>query len=442
MRNQTLHDLKNNSLNYKFLKKTELLTIPIVSSNFSSKGLLLRWVGIAFTAMLGIILMNYQSSGQENRYVFSHLNVNNDLSQNQINCVYRDTKGFVWFGTNAGLNRFDGSSFEVFNSEKSTNGLIVNNTIKAIAEDKNGNLWIGTAYGVSILNGSTYEIKNLNYTSSARNNCGDILYINSMASDKNGNIWFGTNSGCFYCDIQSNSILHILIDSTNCSSLMNGIMSIVQDNSGNMWMSSKNGFILKYNLSNNSFEKFKIPDKWNRSTNTLTRLFIDNNNDLWVGNLYGLYLFETNKREWNTRFNDTMFATDGLKRIGAISQNVDGLIWIAADGGGAFIIDKKILSITNLRHQPFDDQKLSSNGLSYVYCDQDGIVWIGTTKKGVNYYKKNIIQFRIYKNLAGDLNSLSHNDVNALVEDQKGNLWIGTDGGGLNYLCLLYTSPS
>jgi len=416
------------------LKKPEIFSCTSFLENLSFTAILTRQIQIEIAVILSIIFMNQPLIGQENRYVFSHLNVNNGLSQNQINCVYRDSKGFVWFGTNAGLNRFDGSSCEIFTSENPVNGSIANNNINGIAEDKKGNLWIGTGNGVSILNGNTYEIKNLNYTSSVRNNCGDILYINTMASDKNGNIWVGTNNGCFFNDVQKNSVRHILIDSTNCNSPLNGISSIVQDKSGSMWISSKNGFIIKYNESKKSFEKFKIPENADRSQDSHTRLFIDRKNDLWVGNLYGLYLFDVNKEVWNNRFNDQFKETEGLKRVDAISQNTDGLIWAAADGGGAFIIDKKLLRITNLKHQPFDDQKLSSNGLSYVFCDSDGIVWLGTTKKGVNYYKKNLFQFRIYRHLAGDPNSLSHNDVNALTEDWNGNIWIGTDGGGLNYL--------
>ncbi|HWS01448.1 MAG TPA: two-component regulator propeller domain-containing protein, partial [Prolixibacteraceae bacterium] len=157
-------------------------------------------------------------------------------------------------------------------------------------------------------------------------------------------------------------------------------------------------------------------------------------NDLWVGNLMGLYLFDTESHEWKPAFKQQVAEPDRLKRIGAISQNADGLIWVATDGGGAFIFDKNTQKVINIKYQPFDDQALSSDGLSYVFCDTDGIVWFGTTKKGVNYYKNNVSKFRIYKNIPADLHTLSSNDVNALAEDQKGNIWIGTDGGGLNYL--------
>jgi signal transduction histidine kinase/ligand-binding sensor domain-containing protein/DNA-binding response OmpR family regulator len=377
---------------------------------------------------------NIKLCGQENRYVFSHLNVNNGLSQNQINSIYRDTKGFVWFGTNAGLNRFDGSSIEIFKSEKSLPGSLGSDIINAITEDKLGNLWIGTGNGISILNGQTYRFSELDYNNTAGPACGDIRFINTLAKDQDGNIWIGTNNGVFRHSIVNGTTERIFIDEANCTSLVNSINSIVQDHNGKMWFGSKNGFIIKYDLQDRTSKKFKIPDLPVNLTDCVTRLFVDSDNDLWVGNLMGLYLFDTNLNTWKKDLKSVVEEPERLKRIGAVSQNVDGAIWVAADGGGAFIISKNPWKSINIKHQPFDDQKLKSDGLSFVLCDNDGIVWIGTTKKGVNYYKKNINKFRIYRNIPTDVNTLSNNDVNALAEDQNGNIWIGTDGGGLNFL--------
>jgi len=395
----------------------------------------LRFLIVSVLIMItGIDFQVNQACGQENRYVFSHLNVNDGLTLNQINCIYRDSKGFVWFGTSAGLNRFDGTSIEVFTSEKSANGQIKHNTINAITEDLNGNIWLGTGGGVSILNSQTYRFSDFNYSHLSTAPCGDINFVNTLASDREGNIWIGTNNGIFYNDIVQGKVEWILVDPSDCTSQINSITSIVQDYTGNIWMSTKNGFLIKYNKEEKRLAKFKIPDESNKLTDYVTRLFCDRDNDLWVGNLLGLYIFDTKTSTWNTNFKKEVKDPEKLKRIGAISQNLDGLVWVASDGGGMFVFDKKNFHVLNLKHQPFDDQHLASDGVSYVFCDPDGIVWVGTTKKGVNYYKKNINKFRIFKNISADANSLSNNDVNALVEDQYGNIWIGTDGGGLNYL--------
>ena len=384
--------------------------------------------------LVGFFPSRSQIYAQENRYVFSHLNVNDGLSQNQIKCIFRDSKGFVWIGTNAGLNRFDGSRIEIFSSENTGTGSIKNNTITAITEDKNGDLWIATGNGISILNGQTYQFKIFEYSNNLNPECGDILYINALATDNEGNIWIGTNNGFFYHDIIHGNTSRFLVDKINCASLTNSISSIVQDHNGNMWLSSKNGYLIKYNRGNGIFQKFKMPDVTDKLSDCVSSLFIDRDNDLWVGNLMGLYRFNTIENGWDLNFKANVEEPEKLKRVGAISQNSDGLIWVATDGGGVFIFDKKSSKVINLKHQPYDDHKLISDGLSLVYCDSGGIVWVGSTKKGVSFYKNNVYKFKIYKNIPADSFTLSNNDVNALAEDQKGNIWIGTDGGGLNYL--------
>lgn len=392
---------------------------------------------IRISSVLLLILLQFislQLMGQDDTYVFSHLTVNNGLSQNQITCIFCDSDGFVWFGTSTGLNRFDGSGFEVFSTENQPNESILNNTVNALAEDKLGNLWIGTSSGISILDKDTYQFRNFDYSLLAPNKCNDIYYILSVASDRDGNIWIGTNNGLIFYNVEKNSAQHIVIEDKTCNSPVNRITSIAPDSNGNVWSSTQNGMIICYNPLLKSKRFFKIPDNSDKIENSATRLFLDKDNDLWVGNLFGLYLFNIGKSEWLNVSKLPVVEKKELNRVGAISQNVDGLIWVASDGAGAFIIDKKNWNIVNVRHEPFDDQKLSSNSLSVVQCGKDGIVWFGAYKKGINYYKKDIRKFHVFKNALTNPNTLSNNDVNAIAEDKKGNLWIGTDGGGLNYL--------
>lgn len=370
---------------------------------------------------------------QDTRVVFSHLNINNGISDNGIKCIFKDSNGFIWFGTSSGLNRFDGYKVEIFQHELSDSTSIADNDINAITSDKNGNLWIGTAGGISVLNCKTFKFKKVNLVPSFPSLCVGINYITSLATDSGGNILIGTLSGLFFFNQTNNSISHILIDEQPCPSQLNNIASIVHDKTDSFWIGTANGFIVKYNNNSNSFEKFEIFREPNGQSRNIIKLFVDNTNNLWIADLNGLYLFNISTNSWDLDFQKKYRPVFTNLLITGIDQDNDNLIWITTDGKGAFILDKKNTEPVNILNLPYSEGSLSSNGLTSLYCDESGIVWIGTAKKGVNFYKKNIRKFRLYRNYPTDPNSLSNNDVNCINEDSNGNLWIGTNGGGLNY---------
>ena len=370
---------------------------------------------------------------QDTRVVFSHLDINNGISDNWIKCIYKDSKGFIWFGTNSGLNRFDGYKFEIFQHELSDSTSIADNDINAITSDKNGNLWIGTGGGVSVLNCETYKFKRVTPVPSSPSQCWNINYITAMATDSFGNILIGTPNGLFFFNQINNSFRYILIDGQPCSSKLNNITSIVHDKTDSFWIGTANGFIVKYNNNSNSFEKFETFRELNRQSRNIIKLFVDNTNNLWIADLNGLYLFNINTNSWDLDFQKKYRPVFANLLITGIDQDNDNLIWIATDGKGAFILDKKYTEPVNIMNLPYAEGSLSSNGLNSLYCDESGIVWIGTAKKGVDFYKKNIRKFRLYRNYPTDPNSLINNDVDCITEDSNGNLWIGTNGGGLNY---------
>jgi len=194
---------------------------------------------------------------QDTRVVFSHLDINNGISDNWIKCIYKDSKGFIWFGTNSGLNRFDGYKFEIFQHELSDSTSIADNDINAITSDKNGNLWIGTGGGVSVLNCETFKFRKVTLVPSSPSLCWNVNYITAMATDSCGNILIGTPNGLFFFNQTNNSFRYILIDGQPCSSKLNNITSIVHDKTDSFWIGTANGFIVKYNNNSNSFEKFE-----------------------------------------------------------------------------------------------------------------------------------------------------------------------------------------
>ena len=370
---------------------------------------------------------------QDNRIVFSHLDVNNGLSENWIKCIYKDLKGFIWFGTNSGLNRFDGYKFELFQKSFSDSTGITDNSVNAITEDSDGNLWIGTGGGVSILNCETYKFKNINLLPSAPLLCPDVGYITAMATDREGNVLIGTHNGLFFFNKKSNTFRHILIDEQSCSSQINNITTITYDKTGSFWIGTINGFIINYNQRSNAFEKFESSRDENGRKGSIVKLFIDNTNILWVADLNGLHLFNIGEKSWDTEFQKKHGEVFRKLQISGIGQDTDNLIWVTTDGNGVFIVNRENFSLVNITNRPYAEGALSSNGLTSVYCDESGIVWIGTSKKGVDFYKKNVRKFRLYRNYPTDPNSLSNNDVDCIAEDFKSNILIGTNGGGLNF---------
>lgn len=370
---------------------------------------------------------------QGNSVVFSHIDVNNGLSENWVKCIYKDSRGFIWFGTNNGLNRFDGYKFEIFRKSDSDSTTIADNNINVLTEDNGGNLWVGTRSGISILSSKTYKFRKVNLIPSAPLICQDIGYITAITADSEDNILIGTHNGLFYFNKKTNSFRHILIDEQSCFSQLNSITAIAHDKTGSFWIGTTNGFLIRYNPNSNSFEKFESLIDCNTRNGSITKLFADNNNFLWVADQAGLHLFNINEKSWNYNFQKRFGEVFRNLQITGIDQDTDNQIWVTSDGKGAFIIDQTVSNLVNILNIPYAEGSLSSNGLYSLYCDKSGIVWIGTSKKGVDFYKKNVRKFRVLRNLPTDPNSLINNDVNCIAEDSKGNILIGTNGGGLNY---------
>ena len=366
------------------------------------------------------------------------------LSQNTINCIFQDSKGFLWFGTQDGLNKYDGYSFEVFKHHPLDSNSISHNWIWDIYEDHAGNLWIATWRGLNKydLNSSKFirylpEDNNPKSINNSR--------PTSIIEDQLGNLWISTwGGGISLYDPQHETFTSFIHDPEDSLSLSNNyIRKIYVDSRGLLWIGTWDGlcYINPANLTNNDDIKFiryySIPNNTGSiSGNKIISIHEDQRGAIWVGTMEnGLNRFNVITSEF-ARFsydphNSTSISSNG---ISSIFEDSFGHLWIATLDGGLnrFISDAN--TFIHYKHQEANDVSLSSDKLLSLFEDKSGILWIGTKISGLSKLDLNRKKFSYTNHSKTDRNSLSGNLVRCFFKDGNGYLWIGTEANGLNRL--------
>jgi ligand-binding sensor domain-containing protein/signal transduction histidine kinase/DNA-binding response OmpR family regulator len=368
----------------------------------------------------GGILLFAQSSGIQ----FKHIAVNEGLSSNHVTSIFKASDGFMWMGTPTGLNRYDGHSIKVYKNQAGNLSSLKDNSVEGVFEGPQNTIWVRTSQGINVLDihkdHFVADIDNLLKTWGLP--AGNYIDIKK---DKKGNFWFlHLNQGLFvYKPKENQSIKYKSVSSKVATGMAigakNTIWVIFEDGSFESLYATSLATqkVKKLNLGTFSYRIFvdALNDPWVYSTNTSLGVF-------WWSDLSASpTVFSTSSPEAKLNNNTVM----------AISQDMNGRIWIATDHGGVNLYNPKTQKMSYLVHEDFNERSLSHNGTSSLLCDADGMVWVGTYKGGLSYYHENLIQFPVIKHHRNIPASLPYDDVNRVVEDASGNLWIGTNGGGL-----------
>jgi signal transduction histidine kinase/ligand-binding sensor domain-containing protein/DNA-binding response OmpR family regulator len=387
----------------------------------------------------GLILINTSFSFSQNYHVdknlrVEHLTTEQGLSQNTVDCILKDHRGFMWFGTWNGLNLFDGYDFKVFSKQNNIQS-ISNNFIYSLCEDHNGNIWIATNYGLNKFEYKTNQFTHYNYNPDDPNSISsDKLQV--VFFDSRNNLWIGTN-GSGLDQMLTNkdgqtSFSHYNTRSGKESKITdNTINTLFEDRNGNLWIGTNNGLNC-INLNNGKIKSlFSGPDVQSLSYNVIRTIYEDNQGMLWVGTEYGLNRKNKSSETFQRYYNNP----DDPKSlyhstITDITQDANNNILIGTLGG---------LNIYNYERDNFERFPTDKNGsyslnnefINSIYCDKSGIVWIGTDKGGINKYNIRQKQFGCLTNDPLNLNSLNNSIVNSIYEEGD-IIWIGTAGGGLN----------
>lgn len=350
------------------------------------------------------------------------------LSQNMVNAIVQDKKGYLWFGTWDGLNQYDGYTFRIFN----TNNGMSNPTVNALLEDRDGDLWIGTQNGLN-----RYDRKNRSFITyhhvPGESNSLSNNTINHLYQDSKGLLWISTVNGLTKYDILNETYSRINFNSPGVdTTLTNWVNKVVEDRFGNFWIATRYG-LLMYNETNHSFKPFfhDPDDPASLSHNEVIELYEDPDGRLWIGTRSGLNLYlgeDEGFRCYYHELGDPRSISNNV--VKAIYQDSHGVFWVGTQKE-LNIMDPEKGMFRHFRNTG-KPTSLSSDDVNCIYEDNAGSVWIGTYD-GVNKVNMGLSRFEYYHSDPDDPHSLSNDVIHAVFKDGNGKVWLGT-GKGVNIL--------
>ncbi len=397
---------------------------------------------------------------------FERLSIEQGLSQSSVYCILQDRRGFMWFGTADGLNRYDGYDFVVYQHNpgdpfslsdsmilslhqsrddmlwvgtrdgglnrfdpdtdrsvryqadpKDPNSL-GSNTVLSIYEDRSGVLWVGTDNGLDHLDRARETFAH--FESSILQN----VAVFSIHEDRDGSLWFGTNGGLVRFDPEGTTI------TLSLSGIP--IRSILQDRRGTLWVGTDGAGLFKYDDATKAFIQYQkdLRDSNSLADNRVVSIYEDPSGALWIGtSSSGLDRFDQENEIFVHYRTDRRDVTSlSSNYVQAVYQDREGVLWIGTYDTGINKANIGHMNFALYTNDPDDQQSLSDNFVRAIFEDPSGILWVGTPS-GLNRFDRETGRVVLFKPRAGDMRSLSDKSIRVIFGDRSGALWIGTDGG-------------
>ena len=363
------------------------------------------------------------------KYYFRTLSVQDGLSQNTVSAILQDRKGFMWFGTKDGLDRYDGLSFRKFKHDARNPRSIGNNYINALCEDSVGNIWVGTDVGLYIY----YPEKDLftHFLQVSEENTRIEHAVTMIQADGQGNVWAAVETQGLFCyNLKTGTLRNFTLK--KFPFISSNVKCFSFDNNGTIWIGFYgNGLFYSKDLLK-TLHPYTSPTDGNRSFENDVIM------DIKQGGYNCMYISSIKQGVL-----ELDIASNKLNNILAKDENgemifcrtlliaPDNELWIGTETG-IYIYNLRSGKYVHLNSSVFDSYSLSDNAIYALCQDREGGVWIGSYFGGVNYYPRPYTYFEKYYP-KGDEYSLHGRRVREFCKDNQGLLWIGTEDGGLNY---------
>ena len=385
---------------------------------------------------------------------FTHLSNEQGLSNSTIESIFQDSRGFIWFGTRDGLNRYDGNEIVVYRNDPADPSSISDSYIRCIYEDRDHHLWVGTINGLNRFDPEKNNFIRFKHRNDDDHHSLSHNLVTSLAEDKDGHLWIGTfGGGIDLFDKAKGTFRHFVSDPVSRHSANtpvhtpanpplhrdnqyiadDRVNALFADRAGRLWIATSGGLDL-FNVADSSFTHYRNDrSATNPSGNTITAIREDRQGNLWLGTEDdGVFLFDPLQNTFS-RFghSDKDPASLGSNMIKSLLVDKKGRLWVGSINGGLNLFDPSKSSFFHYEYDPGNTFSLSQRTISALWEDHQGNLWIGTHRGGINEYSPGTEKFNLYRQESSPA-SLSYNDVKAFCEDNSGNIWVGTDGDGLD----------
>ena len=410
---------------------------------------------------------------------FDHISIEQGLSQSSVRVIFQDSRGFLWFGTEDGLNRYDGYTFKTYKPDPDVPSSLSDRAITSIVEDKDGylwiatqlgglnqydprtekfvrylyddsdppslsdnhvnvlyidknnSLWVGTINGLDLFDRQTNTFKHYGYNPSQQEGISG-KYITAIYQDSRGRFWVGTGNGLNLFDPSSNTSTPYQNNPDNASTISDDhVTAIIEDSRSTLWVGTASG-LNRFQPDSGIFEQFLHSeiDPQTISGNSISDLYVDSTGNLWIATTTGLDRLSKIGKRFTHYQNDPTFSKSlSNNYVLSIYEDRGGVLWFGTWGGGVNKYDRQRDNFAYYRNDPKNKNSLSENLILSIYQDMEGYVWIGTVSAGLNRFTRTTNQVIRYQHDPGRLNSISSNEVLSIAEDQDGMLWFGTDDG-------------
>jgi ligand-binding sensor domain-containing protein/signal transduction histidine kinase len=344
---------------------------------------------------------------------FTRLSTDEGLSQTKVMQIVQDDQGFIWFGTQYGLNRYDGYNFKLFVHDPRNPNSLSGVYVRALFKDRDGALWVGCDQFLDKFNPASETFRRY-----------PVSFVTHISQDDAGMLWLAAAKGLYSLDPATGTIRRYAHDPNDPSSLSNNDVNWNgQDREGGFWVATT-GHLDEFDRRTGKVTRDipidKVPGKFG--------FYEDRFGVFWIfhgfPNLLSAFDPKTDTLT-NYTFHEQEPSAAALTVIMAMTEDHNGTLWLATHGAGLLKFDREHRRFIRYRNNPADPNSLPQNNIETLFADREGSVWAALGRRGVTHFATNSLPFKRIPQLANS-EGAAEPFVGAIYEDRQGILWVGT----------------